>query len=70
MTFYIARRNKDTDNFELIIDGDNHRPKEYHSKDDAIEQYQMDIEWEGRNDVMLLETVRLKVDIKVEERVD
>ena len=70
MTFYIAKRNKDTDNFELIIDGNNHRPKEYHSKPDAIEQYQTDIEWEGRNNVMLLETVRLKVDIKVEEKVD
>ena len=70
MTFYIARRNKDTDNFELIIDGNNHRPKEYHSKPDAIEQYQLDIEWEGRNNVMLLETTALKVDIKVEERVD
>ena len=70
MTFYIARRNKDTDNFELIIVGDNHRPKEYHSKFDSIEQYQMDIEWEGRNNVMLLETISLKVDIKVEERVD
>ena len=70
MTFYIAKRNKDTDNFELIIDGENHRPKEYHSKYDAIEQYQMDVEWEGRNNIMLLETVRLKVDIKVEERGD
>lgn len=70
MTFYIARRNKDTDNFELIIDGNNHRPKEYHSKPDTIEQYQTDIEWEGKNNVMLLETISLKVDIKVEERVD
>lgn len=70
MAFYITRRNKDTGNFELIIDGDNHRPKEYHSKYDAIEQYQSEIEWEGKNNVMLLETVRLKVDIKVEERVD
>ena len=70
MTFYVARRNKDTDNFELIIDGDNHKPKEYYNKYDAIEQCRTDIEWEGRNNVMLLETVRLKVDIKVEERVD
>ena len=70
MVFYIAKRNKDTDNFELIIDGDNHRPKEYHSKYDAIDQYQADIEWEGRNNVMLLETISLKVDVKVEERDD
>ena len=44
------------------------KQKEYHSESEAIEQYEMDVEWRGKDNIMLLQTVSLKVSVSVTKR--
>lgn len=65
MAFYIAQRNKDTGKFELLINGN--RPHQWHVLEDAIISYELALRAEGHNNVKLLESVSLDVDITVKK---
>ncbi|MCK5643837.1 MAG: hypothetical protein KAJ19_23765 [Gammaproteobacteria bacterium] len=69
MSYYIVRKNTETGLFEILKDSNGDGPKEYHSEIKAIEQYQAEIEWRGKDNIMLLESVPLKVTVVVEKRV-
>ena len=68
MTYYLVRRNDKTGLFEISKDGSSEKAKEYHSETEAIEQYQMDVEWRGKDNIMLLQTVPLNVSVSVTKR--
>lgn len=65
MSFYIAKYNKETGTFTLQMDKD--RPQQFYSLEDAITSYKLAFFAEGHNNVLLLESVALDVDVAVEE---
>ena len=70
MSYYIARKNQETGLFEISKDSNGDRPKEYYSETEAIEQYQTEIESEGKRNILLLTAVPLRVTVVVEKRSD
>lgn len=68
MTYYLVRRNDKTGLFEISKDGSAGKAKEYYSETEAIEQYGMDVEWRGKDNIMLLQTVSLNVSVLVTKR--
>jgi hypothetical protein len=63
MAYYIAQRNKETGKFELWIkDGNPHR---WYDKEDAISSFELALRAEGHNNVKLLESVQLDVEINI-----
>ena len=68
MTYYLVRMNQETGLFEISKDGSAGKAKDYHSETEAIEQYQMDVEWRGKDNIMLLQTVPLNVSVSVTKR--
>ena len=64
MSFYIAQKNKETGVFNLIMVTD--MPKQYHTIESAIEMYKLCFQAEGHNNVLLLESIDLNVEVSVE----
>ena len=64
MSFYIAQRNKETGVFNLIMEDD--RPKQYYTVEAGIEMYKLCFQAEGHNNVLLLESIGLDVEVSVE----
>lgn len=64
MGYYIARRNTESGKFEL--DMHEGKPNEYSSESDAIDMYKISLHLEGSNNVLLLESVILDVNLTVE----
>lgn len=64
MSYYIAQRNKETGAFNLLMKDD--RPKQYHTIEDGIEMYKLCFQAEGHNNVLLLESIGLDVEVSVE----
>lgn len=63
MAYYIAQRNKETNRFELWTkDG---QPHQWHIKEDAISSFELALRAEGHNNVKLLESIQLDVEISV-----
>jgi len=65
MSFYIAKYNKETGNFTLQMEKD--RPQQFYSLEDAIAGYKNVFFAEGHNNVLLLESVALDVEVAVKE---
>ena len=68
MTYYLVSMNPKTGLFEISKDGITGKAKEYHSESEAIEQYGIDVEWRGKDNIMLLQTVPLNVSVSVTKR--
>jgi hypothetical protein len=64
MSFYIAQRNKETGVFNLIMKDD--FPKQYHTIESGIEMFKLCFQAEGHNNVLLLESIDLNVEVSVE----
>lgn len=64
MGYYIARRNTESGKFELNMDKG--KPTEYRTEHDAIDMYKISLSLEGSNNVLLLESVVLDVNLTVE----
>ena len=65
MAYYIAQRNKETGVFNLLMTDD--RPRQFHSVEDGIEMYKLCFRAEGHNNVLLLESIDLNVEVSVEK---
>ena len=65
MAYYIAQRNKETKKFELWIKNGN--PQQWHVVEDAINSFELALRAEGHNNVKLLKSVSLDVDITVKK---
>ena len=65
MAFYIAQRNKETGKFELWIKDGN--PHQWHVIEDVMDSFELALRGEGHNNVKLLESVSLDVDITVKK---
>lgn len=65
MSFYIAVYNKVTDTFTLQMEKD--RPRQFYSLEDAIAGYKLAFFAAGHNNVLLLESVALDVEVDVKE---
>jgi len=63
MTFYIAERNKETGKFELWMN--ENKLNEMYNESEALEMYEMVLKLQGQKNVLLLEDVRLDVELKV-----
>lgn len=65
MSFYIAKYNKETGTFTLQMEKD--RPQQFYSLEDAIASYKLAFFAEGHNNILLLESVSLDVEVAVIE---
>ena len=64
MSFYIAQRNKETGVFNLLKKDD--RPQQFYTIEEGIEMYKLCFQAEGHNNVLLLESVSLDIEVSVE----
>jgi|LGOV01.1.fsa_nt_gb hypothetical protein len=65
MSYYLARRNKETGKFEL--QWDDAEPKQYYVLEQAISAYELSMTHEGQDNVMLLEAVALDIKVTITE---
>ena len=65
-TFYIALLNKETKKFEIVSQDE--KPREYLSENEALDNIQTHMTFNGKYDVMFLKRVYLQVDLKVSKK--
>jgi hypothetical protein len=65
MAYYIAQRNKETGKFELWVKDE--YPHQWHVLEDAMESFELTLRGDGHNNVKLLESFSLDVDITVKK---
>lgn len=65
MSFYIAQRNQETGVFNLLMK--ENRPHQHYSLEDAIASYKLVYQATGDNNVLLLESVALDIEVTIKE---
>ena len=65
MSFYIAQRNKETGVFNLWMKED--RPHQYYTIESAIDAYKLAYHAEGHNNVLLLESIDLDIEVIIKK---
>ena len=69
VTFFIAIKNTETDEFEFKTINGNSKPEEFISIESAIRDYESQIEEYGKNNVMICEKVYLNIDTKITRKI-